>query len=155
MFVLFKKVDTIVVCSSSDILRESVIQAAGPFVRDAYEQRKNLKIEHQSFAVQCSNLPCKQILFLPWTPRGQQHVFNEFTIKKFMSEAIAYVLSQNYTSIAFPAIGCGQFGLNVDFIAETMINHVKIEGYPLNIKFIIHPKSNDVFNAFRKATGKK
>jgi O-acetyl-ADP-ribose deacetylase (regulator of RNase III) len=72
-----------------------------------------------------------------------------------MSDAIAYVLSQNHKSIAFPTIGCGQFGLNVDFIAETMINHVKIEGYPLNIKFIIHPKSNDVFNAFRNANGKK
>jgi len=142
-----------VVCSSSHGLVESVLQAAGPRIRKAYGNRNKSTAGIQSFALKCSSLPCQQILFLPWTP-GPNLVLTEQAIKDFIAAAIAYVFSQNYKSVAFPAIGCGKFGLNTDFIAQTMVNHVKVEEYPLNVVFIIHPQSKDTFYAFQNANGK-
>jgi O-acetyl-ADP-ribose deacetylase (regulator of RNase III) len=144
----------IVVCSSSDGLRESVLQAAGSSIQKAYEKKNALATESDTFSLRCRNLPCKEIFFLEWTP-SNHIVLNEETIKQFISKAMAYVLSQNYRSVAFPSIGCGQFGLDPAFIAQTMINYVRIEKYPLNVVFIIHPQSHHVFNAFQNANGRK
>lgn len=133
------------------------MQATCPCIRQEYERRKRKRkrstTEISSFVLKCSHLLCEEILFLPWTP-GQNSVFTEQTIKNFISKAVAYVLDQDYESVAFPAIGCGRFGFNVDFIAQSMINHVKTEGYPLNITFVIHPNAHNVFNAFQNAAGK-
>jgi hypothetical protein len=134
-------------------LRESVLEAAGPKFRKAYDRKNASAEEFETFALRCSSLPCKEIFFLEWTP--SDHIaLTEQTIKDFIADAVEYVLSENYKSIAFPSIGCGQFGLDPDFIAKTMIDHVKIENYPLNVAFIIHPQSHNVFNAFQNATGK-
>jgi hypothetical protein len=92
-----------VVCLSSNGLRESVLQTAGHSVRKAYEKRNKLPVEIQPFALKCSSLPCKQILFLPWTP-CQYIVLTEQAIKNFIASAMAYVFSQNHRSVAFPAI---------------------------------------------------
>jgi hypothetical protein len=142
-----------VVCSSSRGLVESVLQAAGPSIRTAYGKRNKSTSGIQPFALKCSSLPCQQILFLPWTP-CQYKILTEQAIKNFIATAIAHVFRENYRSVAFPAIGCGKFGLNTDFIAQTMVNHVKVEQYPLNIAFIIHPDSQDTFSAFKNANGK-
>jgi O-acetyl-ADP-ribose deacetylase (regulator of RNase III) len=84
---------------------------------------------------------------------SQSIVVIEQTIRSFLAEAITYVISQNYKSIAFPAIGCGRFGLNANFIAETMINHIKMEKCSLSVTFAIHPKSHDVFDTFQNVNG--
>jgi len=59
------------------------------------------------------------------------------------------VIGRNYRSVAFPAVGCGQMGLDIDFVAQTMINHIKTEKYPLDVTFAIHPQLNNVFHAFQ------
>ena len=141
------------VCSSSDGLRESVLEAAGPRFRNAYDRKNASAQELESFALSCPNLPCKEIYFLEWTP--SDHIaLTEQSIKDFITDTVKYVLDKNYRSVAFPAIGCGQFGLDPDFIAQTMIDHVKIENYPLDVAFIIYPRSNNVFNAFLYANSK-
>ncbi|UJR19491.1 hypothetical protein I4U23_022620 [Adineta vaga] len=145
-----EQVDVIVVCSSSDGLRESVLRAAGPYVQRAYAQAIRTIPNNEMIVLECSNLPCQRILFLPWIP-DQKIIFTEQTIQNFLSTAVKYVLNENYTSVAFPAIGCGQYGCDVDFIARTMINHIKIESYPLNITITICPKFHNIFNAFQNA----
>ncbi|CAF1338952.1 unnamed protein product, partial [Adineta ricciae] len=145
-----QRVDVIVVCSSSDGLRESVLRAAGPHIQRAYAQAKRTKSHDEMIALECSNLPCQRILFLPWTP-DEKLIFTEQTIKTFLSKAVKYVLDENYTSVAFPAIGCGQYGFDADFIARAMINHIKTESYPLNITITICPKFHNIFQAFQNA----
>jgi len=146
-FSLFQ-VDVIVVCSSSGELRESVLEAAGPNIRRKYEERQASMTDIETFAIKCPNLSCKEILFVPWTP-SQHLVIVEQTIRSFIAEAIKYVIGRNYRSVAFPAVGCGLMGLNIDFVAQTMINHIKTEKYPLDVTFAIHPQLNNVFHAFQ------
>ncbi|CAF3433373.1 unnamed protein product [Rotaria socialis] len=143
-----QKVDVIVVCLSSDILREYVLQAAGSDVRKQYEKGK--RTTDQALALWSPVLPCQQILFLPWVP-SQHDVLLEQSIREFIALAIQYVLDQNYTSVAFPAIGCGRFGLDIAFIAASMYHHIIIEKYPINITFVIQPSHQEVFDAFQRA----
>ncbi|CAF1335515.1 unnamed protein product [Adineta steineri] len=145
-----QRVDVIVVCSTSNGLRESVLQAAGPHIQRAYAQAKQTMPTNEMFVLECSNLPCQRILFLPWKP-DEKILFTEQSINNFVSTAMRYVLAENYTSVAFPAIGCGQYGCDADFIARTMINHIKIESYPSNITITICPKFQHIFQAFQNA----
>lgn len=131
-----------------------MLQAAGPDIRKIYEKRRVSTVASQAFAVLCPTLPCKEILFVPWT-LSQRVVLKEQTIWSFMTEAIKYVIGQNYRSVAFPPVGYDQFGLNVDGVAQTMINHIKLGKYPLDFTVVIHPKSSNMFDAFQRANGNK
>lgn len=142
------------VCSSSDGLRESVLQAAGLHIKRLYEEKDASAAAEDTFALECPHLPCKEIFFQEWKPFDHS-VLTEQNLKDFMTTAIDYVLSRNYKSVAFPSIGCGQFSLDPEAIAQIMINHVKTENYPINVAFIIHPQSHAVFQAFRNANTKK
>jgi hypothetical protein len=141
-----------VVCRSSNGLIGSVLHAAGPSVRKKYIKSDTATVEWDMFAINSPNLPCKEILFVPWEP-FYHSVLTEQTIKDFITVAIEYVINRKYKSIAFSAIGCGQFGLHTKFIAQTMVNHVQTEQYPLNVTFVIHPQKHDVFIAFQRANG--
>lgn len=143
----------IVVCSSSNELLESVLQAGGSEIRKTYEERKASTKNKQSFAIPTSNLSCKEIFFVPW-PSSQNIVLLEKTIRNIMTESMQYVINQNYKSIALPPIGCDQFGMNVDSVAQIMINHIKLEKYPLDFTIVIHPNSSHVFDTFQRVNGK-
>ncbi|CAF1009983.1 unnamed protein product [Adineta steineri] len=149
-YLINQQVDVIVVCSSLDGLRESVLRAAGPCIQKAYAEATSILPKDSMISIECPKLTCDRILFLPWTP-DEKIVFTEQTLKEFLLTAVQYVRGENYTSVAFPAIGCGQYGFDADFIAQTMINHMKIENYPLNITFTIGPKLHNIFYAFQKA----
>jgi len=101
-----------------------------------YEKMKNAG--NECFAVSCSGFQFKKILFSTWTPDSKP-VFLEQTIRNFISIAIEYVLENKYTSVAFPAIGCGRFGMDVAYVAQIMVNFIKFEKYPLHVTFVIHP----------------
>ncbi|CAF3863651.1 unnamed protein product [Rotaria sp. Silwood1] len=149
-----KRVDVIVVCSSSEVLIEYVLQTAGFEFRKEYEKKKSSAGQFQSFLLECPKLLCQQVLFLTWI-RDQNPILVEQTLRGFIAEAIEHVRSRGYTSVAFPAIGCGRADSCITFIAQTMIDHVKIEKYPLNITFVIHSESQEIYNAFKSAYGKK
>jgi hypothetical protein len=67
---------------------------------------------------------------------------------------IQNVLSHNYTSIAFPAIGCGEHACSVDIVVKTMIREMKKEiqkrKLPWTVKFIIEPNQQNVYDEFYK-----
>jgi len=64
------------------------------------------------------------------------------------------VLSHKYTSIAFPAIGCGEHACSVDVIVKTMVKEMKQriekENLPWTVKFIVHPSQQNVYDEFCK-----
>jgi hypothetical protein len=67
---------------------------------------------------------------------------------------IQNVLSYNYTSIAFPAIGCGEHDCSVDIVVKSMVREMKkqIQKRKLSwtVKFIIQPNQQNVFDEFCK-----
>lgn len=148
----FYQVDVIVVSSSSQGLIKSLLRSAGSDVRRKYEQKTASATMPQTFAIKCANLLCREILFIPWSP-CESIVLTEQTIRNFLSEAINYVIDRGYNSVAFPAIGCGQFELDADVVAHTMIDYIKMNECPLDITFAIHPKCHSIFDSFRSAYG--
>lgn len=148
----FSQVDVIVISSSSNGLIKSLLGSAGSDVRRKYEEKTASATKTQTFAIKCANLRCREILFIPWSP-SQSDVLTEQTIRNFLSEAITYVIDRNYTSVAFPAIGCGQFELDADVVAHTMIDYIKMNKCSLDITFAIHPDCHSVFDSFQSAYG--
>jgi O-acetyl-ADP-ribose deacetylase (regulator of RNase III) len=71
-----------------------------------------------------------------------------------MSNVIQNVISYGYTSIAFPAIGCGKHGCSIDIVVKTMVNEtknqLKIRNSSLTVKFVIQPEQQNIYDEFCK-----
>ena len=69
-----------------------------------------------------------------------------------MSTVVQNVKAHNFSSIAFPAIGCGQHGCSVDVVVETMVlemkKHLVKRNLPWTVKFIIQSDQENVYNEF-------
>jgi O-acetyl-ADP-ribose deacetylase (regulator of RNase III) len=65
-----------------------------------------------------------------------------------------HLIQYNFTSIAFPAIGCGEHGCSIDVIVKTMVNEIKnqliMRNLPLTVKFIIQPNQQNIYDEFCK-----
>jgi hypothetical protein len=80
-----------------------------------------------------------------------------WTFRNFVSEAITLAKNDDTTtiqSIAFPAIGCGQFNCDSNFVAHTLITAVayNLKQQPslkLDVYFVIQQHKQNVFDAFR------
>jgi hypothetical protein len=63
-------------------------------------------------------------------------------------------MSYNFTSIAFPAIGCGEHACSVDIVVKTMVREMKKQittrKLPWTVKFIIQPNQQNVYDEFCK-----
>ena len=63
-------------------------------------------------------------------------------------------MAHNYTSIAFPAIGCGKHGCSIDIVAKTMVKTMKEQladrKLSLLVKFVIEPDQQNVYDEFCK-----
>lgn len=63
-------------------------------------------------------------------------------------------MAYNYTSIAFPAIGCGKHGCSVDIVVKTMVKEMKKQladrKLSLVVKFVIEPDQQNVYDEFCK-----
>ncbi|CAF4944171.1 unnamed protein product, partial [Rotaria sp. Silwood1] len=146
-----ERTDVVVVCSSSIGLLVSVLQAGGNAVMTSYniEFRKN---SANVIAVAASGqLLAKAIYFVPWEPDSDETLLCK-SLKKLVSNAIEKAVNDNYKSIAFSAIGCGQFGCSISLVAKTLIG----EAYqlrtlhPIAVSFIIQPHRTDIYDEFQK-----
>jgi O-acetyl-ADP-ribose deacetylase (regulator of RNase III) len=63
-------------------------------------------------------------------------------------------LSHNFTSIAFPAIGCGKHNCPVHVVVKAMVLEMKKQlikrNLPWKIKFVIQPDHQHVYDEFCK-----
>ncbi|CAF1120872.1 unnamed protein product [Rotaria sordida] len=148
--------EVLVICSSSDKLYDSVIKAAGKQI----EQELNEKDPKKNMIdTSVGNLKqAKRLLFLPWKPPSTLITNQNIdalcqSILIFIQQAIQYTIQEKFKSIAFPAIGCGGYGIPADIIATIMIDSVRqqLNANPatqLVITFVVQ-QSNvfDVFNA--------
>ncbi|CAF0916237.1 unnamed protein product [Adineta steineri] len=147
-------VDAIVVPSTSACLTAYVLREAGEYVQTAYEiEMQNNSM--QSISVDCGGvLLCEKIYFIPCPDL----LYNpdKWTFRNFISEAITMATNEKsgtIRSIAFPAIGCGKYNCNSDFVAKTLIMAAayELERQPsekLDVYFVIQQHQYDVFHAF-------
>ncbi|CAF5018093.1 unnamed protein product [Rotaria sp. Silwood1] len=146
-----ERTDVVVVCSSSVGLLINVLEAGGDIFRNSYniEFRKN---PTNIIAIPASGqLLAKIIYFIPWEPDSDETLFCK-SLKKFVSNAIEKAVNDNYKSIAFPAIGCGQYGCSLSLVAKTLIEEAHQLGslHPIAISFIIEPDRTDIYDEFKK-----
>ena len=91
------QVDIIVVSSTSEILRNAIIAAAGPQTKTDWEAAK----AHigKGFATSNGNLPCEAILFLPFVADQSNTGSLQKSLHGFIVTAIQYASQKNVTSI--------------------------------------------------------
>ncbi|CAF3954954.1 unnamed protein product [Rotaria sordida] len=146
-----EQTDVIVVCSSSIGLLASVLQAGGDTVMSSYniELRKN---STQIIAVAASGqLLAKAIYFVSWEPNSDEILLCK-SLEKLVSDVIKKATNEKYKSIAFPAIGCGQFGCSINLVTKTLIGkvHQLRTFHSMTVSFIIQPDRTDIYNEFQK-----
>ncbi len=97
------------------------------------------------------HLSSKMIYFIAWKPQADTSLLRQ-SIQKFISDTIDKAVNENYQSIAFPAIGCGQFGCSPSLIAEFMVGEVfrRLATHPIWVTFVIEPDKTNVYDEFRK-----
>ena len=134
-------------------MKQIIIEAAGIEVKAAYETERKRNPNSILISTIPGQLPCKQIFFLKWQPDANDSILRQ-SIVDFMWNVIQNVISHKYTSIAFPAIGCGKHGCSVDIVVKTMVkeikNHLKTRNLPLTVKFVIQPEQQHVYDEFCK-----
>jgi O-acetyl-ADP-ribose deacetylase (regulator of RNase III) len=64
------------------------------------------------------------------------------------------MIAYKFTSLAFPAIGCGNHGCSVDIVVKTLVKEMKnqltMRDSPLTVKFVIEPDQQNIYDEFCK-----
>ncbi|CAF2685686.1 unnamed protein product [Rotaria sp. Silwood2] len=142
--------DVIVVCSSSKFLFEKICKAGGNSVLASYKSQLK-KSKNSVISVQADGeLASKQIYFLSWKADADVSILRE-SIENFVSDAFEKAVEENHRSIAYPAIGCGQFGCSIDLVAQAMIRevHRKQQGHDISVTFVIQEARTDIYDEFQ------
>ncbi|CAF1500604.1 unnamed protein product, partial [Rotaria sordida] len=151
--IIEQNVDVIIGSSSSENLRQALIKAAGYEVEHAYNQAYEDNSNSLIISTPSGQLPCKEIFFIKWKPNKDPEILRQ-SIIDLISNVMQNVISCNYTSIAFPAIGCGKHACSVDIVVKTMIREVKkqIQTRKLSclVKFIIESNQQNIYDEFCK-----
>lgn len=155
----------IVVCSTSKILFNSILQQAGSIVTEEYN-RLSTAVNQENPIIETGpgNLNCKAILFLPWIPpinRDPTSLCN--SISEFVTKLLHHIFyhPKVYRTVAIPAIGCGLLQCPVDIVAKAMIDatvakltevmlYVKVSFIILPNEFHVHQKFADRFALIQK-----
>ncbi|CAF3919435.1 unnamed protein product, partial [Rotaria sp. Silwood1] len=148
-----QKVDVIIGSSSSEILKQAIIKVAGDEVQKAY----NAEYKNNPNAIVISTppgtLPCKRIFFVKWQPDMDETILQQSLVDLIWT-VIQNVISYKFTSLAFPAIGCGKHGCSVGVVVKTMVKEMKAQltmrNLPLVVKFVIHPDQQNIYDEFCK-----
>ncbi|CAF1160141.1 unnamed protein product [Adineta steineri] len=148
-----QNVDVIVINSSAEILKETILNTAGDDVRQSF----NAEIANNPNALltvtSSGRLSCKQIFFVRWKPSVDESILRQ-SIVDFMWNVIQNILPHHYTSVAFPAIGCGKSACSVNIVVKIMVSEIKKEiqkrNLTLKVRFVIEPRQVNVYDEFCK-----
>ncbi|CAF4577563.1 unnamed protein product, partial [Rotaria sp. Silwood2] len=112
-------VDVIIGTSSSVNLKNAILDAAGTAARTAYNAELSKNLQPILISIPSGGLPCKKIFLIKWRPEQDEATLRK-SIADFISIAIIYVIEHGFTSVAFPAIGCGGHQCSTDLVITTM-----------------------------------
>lgn len=145
----------IVVCSLSKYLVESVFKAAGSSFQKSFDAK--VKENEKAAVISVSSegqLASKAVYFVPWKPSSDPGKLSQ-SIEQLVKNVVKKAASEDYRSIAFPAIGCGEYGCPVNLIADTFVQIARelLTKTPMSILFVIQPGKTDVYEEFRSRIG--
>jgi O-acetyl-ADP-ribose deacetylase (regulator of RNase III) len=134
-------------------LKKAIIKAAGDEVETAY----NTEYKNNSNAILISTppgvLPCKRIFFVKWQPDKDEAKLRQSLIDLIWI-IVQNVMAYKFTSLAFPAIGCGKHGCSVDIVVKTLVKEMKnqltMRDLPLTVKFVIQSDQQNIYDEFCK-----
>lgn len=145
--------DVIIGSSSSKHLRQLILKAAGDQVQAVYSKEDKANPNSLIITTPSGHLHCKSIFFLRWEPDSDDDALRQ-SIVDLISNVIQSTRSHGYTSIAFPAIGCGDYKCSINVVVKTMVREMKRNmeerKLPWMVRFIIHPSQSDVYDEFCK-----
>ena len=145
----------IVVCSLSKYLVESVFKAAGKSFKRSFDAQVK---ENQTASVISirseGDLGSKAVYFVPWKPSADRQKLVQ-SIEQLVKNVVKKAASEDYQSIAFPAIGCGEYDCDIDLIARTFVGKVRelLNKYSISVLFVIQPDKTNVYEKFRNEIG--
>lgn len=129
------------------------MRAAGDQAETAYTKEETSSPNASIIITPPGHLHCKKIFFFKWEPTKNKNVLRQ-SIVDLISNVVQHVNSHKYTSIAFPAIGCGEHACSVDIVVKTMVREMKQrmekDGLSWTVKFIVHPSQQNVYDEFCK-----
>ncbi|CAF3738304.1 unnamed protein product [Adineta steineri] len=148
-----QKVDVIIGSSSSENLRQILLKAAGDQAQIVYTNELTANVNASVIITPSGHLHCKNIFFFKWEPNKNKTILTQ-SIVDLISNIVQHVNSYKYTSIAFPALGCGEYACSVDIVVKTMVREMKQQikknGLLWTVKFIIHPSQQNIYDEFCK-----
>jgi len=135
-------------------LRIAIIKAAGKNVQIEYDTEHKTHPNATLIATRPGNLPCKQIFFVKWKPDSGDDDKLQQSLRDMILLVVQNVLSHNFTSIAFPAIGCGEHKFSISIVVPTIVKELKKQLTKRNlswlVKFIIESNQQHIYDEFCK-----
>lgn len=134
---------------------DAVFKAGGKTLKSTFE--KKVKENEKSAVISIpaeGSLKSKAIYFVPWKPSSDHNTLCQ-SIEQLVENVINRAASEKFQSIAFPAIGCGEFGCPIDLIAKTFVGHCQqlTTKYPLSVVFVIQSEKTEIYNNFHRHVG--
>lgn len=131
---------------------DAVYKAGGKGLKSAFD--KKVKENHKNSVISVpaeGSLKSKAIFFVPWKPSSDEKALRQ-SIEQLVENVVEKALSENFESIAFPAIGCGNYGCSIDLIAKTFVRHCHqlVTNHSLSIVFVIQPDKTDIYDSFHR-----
>lgn len=98
-------------------------------------------------------LPSKRIFFVKWEPDKNDAKLRQ-SLVDLVWTVIQNVMAHKFTSLAFPAIGCGQYACSVDIVVKTLARQMKEQlsqrDLQLTVRFVIESSQQNVYDEFCK-----
>lgn len=143
----------IIVNASSQYLRDNVIRAGGRELQMAYNAECKNNPHSILISTPSGALPSKRIFFIDWQPH-QDHAKLRRSLVDLMQNVIQNVMGHKFTSLAFPAIGCGKYTCSVDIVVKTLViemkNQLLTRDIQLVVKFVIESDQQIIYDEFCK-----
>lgn len=89
--------DLVVVCSTSTVLCDTITSAAGSSVQNVYNSQSSSGT--LSFETSGGNIPCKHIIFRPWTYTNNVLQSLKQSIELFVESVIKYAIRHDLSTI--------------------------------------------------------
>lgn len=141
------------ISSSSQYLRDVIIRTAGEQVRAAYDKEYKNNPNALLISTPSGSLTSERIFFVKWQPEQDEGRLRQ-SLVDLISIVIQNVIAYKFTSIALPAIGCGQHNCSLNIVVKTLVKEMKhqleVRDLSLTVKFVIQPDQHHIYDEFCK-----
>ena len=131
---------------------ETLFKAGGKSMKSTFAKKEKENDKSSLISIPSEgSLKSKVIYIVSWKPSSDQNRLCQ-SIEQLVKIVIKKAASENFQSIAFPAIGCGGFQCSTTLIAKALITQCQrlLTKYPLLVLFVIQPEKSEIYEEFRQ-----